>query len=151
MQQLINQLKNRTIVALMFTLEIILCSGLISEAQVPTGSVCVTPLSGAVAWYPADGNAKDIVAGHNGVLAWLNRVDGQLYPADGQHGPTFASGLVGQAFSFDGADSLVKASDDPAGAFGSAPFTVALWAKFDSNFNFDLPRGGAGFISSDGD
>lgn len=110
---------------------------------------CIAPPSGLVAWYPADGNANDIVAGHYGVLSWINRVDGQLYPADGQHGPTFASGLVGQAFSFDGADSLVRASDDPVGAFGSAPFTVALWAKFDANSNFDNPKGGIGFVASD--
>ena len=130
MQQLINQLKVRTIVAVMFTLEIVLCSGLVSDAQVPTGSACLTPPSGAVAWYPGDGNANDIVAGHDGLLLWWNSGDGQWYPADGQHGPTFSPGLVRQAFSFDG-DSFVY-SDSSVGAFGNAPFTVALWANFDA-------------------
>jgi hypothetical protein len=54
--------------------------------------VCTAPPSGMVAWWPGDGNADDIQGGSNGIL---------------QNGATFATGLVGQAFSFDGVDDQV--------------------------------------------
>jgi hypothetical protein len=114
----------------------------------PSQTDCVAPPSGAVAWYPGDGNANDIVAGNDGIPMWWNPGDGQWYPADGHHGPTFAPGLVGQAFSFAG-DSFVLASDGSVGDFGRAPFTIALWAKFDANSNFDNPAGGIALVSRD--
>jgi len=43
---------------------------------------CTPPPSGIVSWWPAEGNANDIVSGNNGTL---------------QAGVAFASGLVGQA------------------------------------------------------
>ncbi len=89
----------------------------VQALPIPTGSACVAPPSGAVAWYPGDGNANDIIAGHDGVL---------------QNGVTFAPGIVGEAFSFDGVNSFVRVPNASAAAFGSAPFTIALWAKFNS-------------------
>src|SRR5438270_12952784 len=60
--------------------------GLLSTnyAQVQT---CTPPPPNMVSWWPGDGNANDIQGGNNGTL---------------QGGATFASGKVGQAFSFDG-------------------------------------------------
>ncbi|MGZ5438057.1 MAG: hypothetical protein ACXW3F_18375, partial [Pyrinomonadaceae bacterium] len=59
---------------------------------------CVTPPAGIVGWWPGDGNANDIQGPtfENGTL--LN-------------GTTFATGKVGQAFSFDGVDDLVRADN----------------------------------------
>jgi hypothetical protein len=47
---------------------------------------CVTPPSGIIAWWAADGDASDIEGNHNGTL---------------NNGTSFAAGEVGQAFSFD--------------------------------------------------
>jgi alpha-tubulin suppressor-like RCC1 family protein len=66
-----------------------------------------------VSWWPGDGNANDIVGGNNGAL---------------QNGATFSSGEVGQAFSFDGANSGILIG---VGALPDIPpsgqFTVDLW------------------------
>ena len=82
---------------------------------IPTGSACATPAPGAIAWWPGDGNANDIIAGQNGAL---------------QNGATFATGISGQAFTFDGSGSHIDVPDTSAWAFDANPFTIALWAKF---------------------
>jgi hypothetical protein len=54
---------------------------------------CVEPPSGLVSWWPGDGHAADIVGDNHGRL---------------RNGATFANGMVGQAFSFDGVDDFVS-------------------------------------------
>jgi len=51
-----------------------------------------------VGWWPGDGTAEDIRGGNNGTL---------------QGGATFATGLVGQAFSFNGTSSTVEIANTP--------------------------------------
>jgi len=80
------------------------------------GQNCVPPPANLVAWWPGDGNPNDIVGGRNGTLV---------------NGATFASGLVAQAFSFNGA-SWVEVPDDPIWTLGSSDFTVDLWVKFNA-------------------
>lgn len=63
-----------------------------------SGTGCVPPPSGLISWWPGDGNAGDIVGINHGTL---------------QNGVTFAPGVVGQAFSFDGVDDFVQAPDSP--------------------------------------
>jgi hypothetical protein len=63
-----------------------------------------------VSWWPGDGNADDIVGGNNGTL---------------QGGTTFASGEVGQAFSFDGT-GYVDASDSNL-PVGNSSATISAW------------------------
>ena len=58
-----------------------------------TTQVCVQPPEGIVSWLPGDGNANDIADANHGTL---------------QDGATFGTGLVGQAFSFDGTNDLVN-------------------------------------------
>jgi len=60
---------------------------------------CVEPPSGMVSWWPGDGNALDIQNGNNGTL---------------QNGAAFATGEVGQAFTFDGVNDFVEVPDDPS-------------------------------------
>ena len=68
-----------------------------------------------VSWWPGDGNANDIQGSNNGTL--LN-------------GATFAPGMVGQAFSFDGVDDEISIAHTPALNFGpSDSFTVDAWLK----------------------
>jgi len=56
----------------------------------PTGSSCVAPPANLTAWYKAEGSATDATGGFNGTLG------GDV---------SFASGYIGQAFSFDGSQS----------------------------------------------
>lgn len=73
---------------------------------------CTTPPSGMVNWWPGDGNANDIQDGNNGTL---------------KNGASFAPGLVGQAFSFDGVDDSVESS--PTTVMNALPLTVEAWVK----------------------
>ena len=56
---------------------------------------CVPPPDNMVSWWPGDANANDIVDGNDGT----------------EYGATFAAGMVGQAFSFDGVDDYVEVPD----------------------------------------
>jgi hypothetical protein len=55
---------------------------------------CIAPPNGLVGWWPGDGNTNDLAAGNNGVL---------------HNGAAFATGKVGQGFSFDGVNDFVSA------------------------------------------
>jgi hypothetical protein len=57
---------------------------------------CVSKPIGLIAWWPGDGNANDIAGSNHGTL---------------QNGSGFATGLVGQSFSFDGVDDYVSVPD----------------------------------------
>ena len=67
-----------------------------------------------VSWWPADGNADDIIDGNPGIL---------------KGGATFADGAVSQAFSVDGnAGSVVEVSDAPNLNFApTSPMSFDLW------------------------
>src|SRR5215831_3439941 len=69
----------------------------LTAATVPIA--CTPPPPGMISWWPGDGNADDIVGGHNGTL---------------QGGATFAPGLVQQAFSFSAPNDAVTVPDSPA-------------------------------------
>ena len=77
---------------------------------------------GLVSYWPADGNADDIVGGNNGEL--LN-------------GATYRAGVSGPAFSFDGVDDLFQA---PTNALptGDSDRTMAMWVKLDDFTKLDF-------------
>lgn len=87
-------------------------------------------LPGLVSWWPADGNANDLFAGRDGSLG-----NGATFVVDGRSG---------QAFSFNGAGSVVQLP-----SFTQTELTVALWFRtsssgylWDKNFNgsgYNLP------------
>ncbi len=89
---------------------------LIGVAQQPPVAGCISPPSGLVSWWPGDGNALDIVGPNDGTLF---------------NGATFAPGLVGPAFSFDGVDDTM---DFPETAITSdlQELTVDAWVRHDS-------------------
>ncbi len=72
---------------------------------------CVLPPAGLVAWWSAEDGVNDQVGTNNGVL---------------QAGATFASGKVGQAFSFNGNGASVLVQDAPALRFTNA-MTIEAW------------------------
>ena len=89
------------------------------SALMPQGvyGQCFTPPDGLVGWWPGDGNFKDYVGTNNGI---------------GMGNTTFATGLVGQAFEFDGStNSFVDLGK--SSAFNLSQFTVETWAFFDPN------------------
>ncbi len=81
------------------------------SAQTPT-------TLGMVAWWPAEGNADDIVNGNNGTL---------------EDGATYAPGEVGQGFSFNGTGAYVAVPDSPS--LDVQQLTVDAWVRFDSFYS----------------
>ena len=87
--------------------------------RVFAGVSCVSPPPGMVSWWPGDGNAVDIHGANNGTLI---------------NGTSFASGKVGQAFSFDGSDDGLLVPDVPALNFGEgADFSLDAWIRLTPN------------------
>jgi len=71
-----------------------------------------TLIGNTVSWWKAEGNAADSVDGNGGTL--LN-------------GATFATGKVGQAFSFDGVDDSIETST--TAVMNGVPLTVEAWVN----------------------
>ncbi|MBI5384190.1 MAG: LamG domain-containing protein [Verrucomicrobia bacterium] len=88
---------------------------------------CQPVPAGLLAWWKAEGNARD---------AWGN-YDGFL-----RNGATCALGIGGQAFSL-GGNKYVEVPDSPTWAFGTNEFTIELWANFNSGGNSQA------FVASD--
>ena len=82
--------------------------------EIANAQTCVPPPPGMVSWWTGDGNANDLIGGNHGTL---------------RNGATFAAGVVGQAFSFDGVDDYVEVASSPTLQFGTADFTIDFWAK----------------------
>ncbi|MGD0263190.1 MAG: immunoglobulin domain-containing protein, partial [Verrucomicrobiota bacterium] len=80
----------------------------------PTG--CLAAPAGLVGWWPGDGNANDIIGTNNGALEGNAVAD--------------ASGVDGQAFSFDGTNGYVQIPDSPV--FHPTNLTVECWVRFDA-------------------
>jgi hypothetical protein len=75
---------------------------------------CFTPPAGVIAWWPGNGNALDVIGGHNGALAG---------------GTTYSNGQSGTlAFNFDGADTVVVSNAAALNFAANAPITVEVWA-----------------------
>ena len=83
-------------------------------AAVMEGQVAAEPLSGMIAYWPGDGHARDLAGGHDGTL---------------EYGATFAPGVLGQAFAFDGIDDHVRIPYSPD--LNPASVTVEAWIKPD--------------------
>src|ERR1700730_15606192 len=64
----------------------------------PVNAQCLLPSPGLVSWWSADGAPEDIFGGNPGVLS--------------ASGVTYAPGIVGQAFSFDGTNGFVQLPDN---------------------------------------
>ncbi len=71
------------------------------------------PKSGLISWWPGEGNAMDIIGAHTGMR---------------YVGVTFAPGMVGQAFNFDGVNGYISVPDSPDLNPPSA-LTIEAWIK----------------------
>ncbi|MBA7660724.1 hypothetical protein ES703_68730 [subsurface metagenome] len=74
---------------------------------------CIPAPANMVGWWPGDGNADDIVGGNHGTL---------------MGGAGFATGMVDQAFSFDGMDDFVSIADAPSLDLTTA-ITLDAWIR----------------------
>jgi hypothetical protein len=95
---------------------------------------CVSAPDGFLGWWPANGNALDLWGGNHGSL---------------QNGATYASGMVGQAFSLDGINDSVQVPDSEFWAFGASDFTIDLWANFNSDPGGTVGNPGVIFLDND--
>lgn len=68
-------------------------------------------------WWPGDGTAADSAGNQPGTLV---------------NGTAFVAGKVGQAFSFDGVDDIVRFGN-VAGDVGTADFTLSFWIRTSSS------------------
>jgi hypothetical protein len=84
--------------------------------SVTTNGNCAPAPQNLTSWWPGEGNANDIVGANNGTL---------------QGGTTAnATGEVGLAFAFDGANSYVQIPDSPT--LRPANLTIETWVRFRS-------------------
>jgi hypothetical protein len=74
---------------------------------------CAPAPAGLVGWWPAEGNANDIVGDNNGALS---------------NGASFGPGEVGQAFTLNGTNQYIAIPDAPA--LRPASLTVEGWYNF---------------------
>jgi hypothetical protein len=88
---------------------------LLEDRTVPTA---VAPPSGLVSWWTGDGTAADLMTRNNATMF---------------NGVTFAPGMVGQAFSFDGVDDRVQVTDSESESLKlTASLTIEAWVLVDS-------------------
>src|SRR5262245_15211406 len=86
---------------------------------------CAPIPSGLVSWWKAEGNATDQLGLNSGVM---------------QNGATFAPGLSGQAFSFDGIDDFAEIPQSSS-LLISNQLTVEFWMKATSNSSIATIQG----------
>ncbi len=84
-------------------------------------AACVSPPANMTGWWSGDGNADDLAGSNHGTL---------------MNGTTYATGMVDQAFSFDGLDDYVNVPDDPS-LRAISEFSIDFWVNFNQ-----LPRTG---------
>jgi hypothetical protein len=77
---------------------------------------CTPAPAGLVAWWPGDGNTKDMAGTNNGTLMGGATANG--------------TGYVGLAFKLDGTNNFVQIPDSPV--FHPTNFTIEAWVRFDS-------------------
>lgn len=75
-------------------------------------SVCTQPPSNRVSWWGGDNNALDMIGTNHGTL---------------MNGATYAAGMVGQAFSFDGMDDYFEVPPSSSFDFGTGDFAIDAW------------------------
>jgi Concanavalin A-like lectin/glucanases superfamily/Thrombospondin type 3 repeat len=89
--------------------------GFVPSWSQPILAQCVPPPTDMLSWWRAESDALDSIGHKDGTLI---------------NGATFAPGLVGQAFSLDGADDYIELADDPVWTLGSQ-FSIELWVNLD--------------------
>jgi hypothetical protein len=88
---------------------------LLAAAPAEATPPCCAPVPpGLVSWWPGNGSPADVVSHFDGVL---------------QGGAGYATGKVGQGFTFDSVDDYVSVPDNAQLHPGTGSFTVDAWIK----------------------
>ena len=88
----------------------------------------IAPPDGLVSWWPADGDALDVIDGNHGALVG---------------GATYAPGLIDRAFSLDGNGDYVNLGDYSNLYFSETDFTIEGWFQIS-----DYPNNAGGGCGS---
>ncbi|MEI9409326.1 VCBS domain-containing protein [Mesorhizobium salmacidum] len=107
--------------------------GPVAQSDIGVGDPASLP-SGLIAYWSADGTTEDAVGSNDGVL---------------QNGASFATGMFGQAFSFDGVDDLFAAPSTGLPT-GNSDRTISLWVKADAFTTGESLLAGYGTFGSSG-
>ena len=97
---------------------------------------CTPPPPNMISWWPGDGNASDLVGGHDGTF--------------GGGANANAIGEVVKAFQFQGGAEVVTVPNSAVYDFGANPFTIDTWVKFNNISGSDILVGhseGSGFLN----
>ena len=99
--------------------------------EVRVGSFCTieTPVEGLVAWWPGQGNAREV----------MSSLDGRLL-----NGINFQNGKVSLGFNFDGANDSIRVPASPGldvAKSGNGSLTIEFWSKTTTRGNEPLLLG----------
>src|SRR5947209_5978726 len=94
----------------------LLVAGFLVSALRCVAATCTSPPAGLAGWWPAEGNANDIIGTNNGSL-----IGGVT---------AGAAGMVGTTFTFDGTNGYVQIPDAPA--LKPTNLTIECWVRFTS-------------------
>ena len=114
----------KTIIRLLTaTTVLVACTIISATATVTSHAVCTPPPPGLVGWWPAEGNANDVIGTNSGLLENV----------------AFTNGMAGQAFYLNGTNSVVQIPG--SASLKPANITVEAWVKFDVDVtpNANLP------------
>lgn len=92
---------------------LLLLVGFAFAGQASAQATCTPPFEGLVGWWPGDGDANDMVGANHGTLV---------------NGVTFATAMLGQAFSFDGVNDFVDVGS-VVSVKGQAQRTIDAWIR----------------------
>ena len=112
-----------------FVFAMVCCLSPLTVSHAQTTQTCVQAPSGLVSWWPGEGNTTDIADGNNGSL---------------QGTATFAPGMVGQAFNFDGQDGAVVVGNPPNLMLQT--FSIEAWIQRASPTQASVGPGGGCFF-----
>jgi Concanavalin A-like lectin/glucanases superfamily len=139
------------IIALLAALTSTVLADIKTTEKLPSGF----PRLGLVAFWPAGGNARDIIGGHNGTLlngsGYTTGIDGSAFNLDNTTGIYGGWGSsIFPAPAFDGG-KYVSVPNSPTWNFGSKDFTIQLWAKFNDVPVYDIGHSQGGILVSHDD
>ena len=89
----------------------------------PAQEALAIPTSGLVGYWQAEGNANDSAGSNHGIE---------------NGGVAYASGKVGQAFSFDGLNDFVSVSSPSGIPIGNSTYTISAWIRPDTFGTFGI-------------
>ena len=87
-------------------------------------TTCTAPPPNMISWWAGDGNASDLVGGHDGTFAGGANSNN--------------AGEVGNAFLFQGGNDVVTVPNSTAYDFGVNEFTIDTWVSFNSVSGSDV-------------